>query len=105
ATIRDRRRAGLPYARLALAVAAWIRYASGRDEVGRAIDVADPQQATFAALAARHGDNHAALADAFIDLKPVFGDLGADADFRARISRAVVVLFHDGARKALATLS
>jgi len=104
ATIRDRRRAGLPYTRLALAVAAWIRYASGRDEAGRAIDVADPQQPTFAALAARHGDNRAALADAFIDLKPVFGDLGEDADFRARIGRAVVVLFRDGARKALANL-
>ncbi len=101
-TIRDRRRAGAPYARLALAVAAWIRYASGRDEAGRPIDVADPHAREFARLAATHGDNAGALADAFIDLRAVFGDLADDLAFRTAVREDVAMLFRDGARAALA---
>ena len=87
---------------MALAVAAWIRYASGRDEAGAPIDVADPLHPTFARLATAHGDNAEALADAFIDLRPVFGDLADDLAFRAAVRGAAVALFDDGARAALA---
>lgn len=103
-TIRDRRGAGSPYPCLALAVAAWIRYASGFDEAGRAIEVADPLAPAFARLAAAHGDNHAGLADAFIDQKSVFGDLADDLSFRATVRTAAVDLFRDGARTTLARL-
>jgi fructuronate reductase len=41
-TIRDRLEAGQPFDRLALGVAAWMRYALGTDEQGKAIDVRDP---------------------------------------------------------------
>jgi fructuronate reductase len=104
-TIRDRRRDGLPYTRLALAVAAWIRYASGRDEANRPIDVADPLKTTFVQIAATHGDNHAALANAFLDLRPVFGDLCGDLPFRTIVVDGAVRLFRDGARKTLAHLA
>ena len=41
-TIRERLARGLPIPRLALAVAAWIRYVAGLDEAGQPIDVRDP---------------------------------------------------------------
>src|SRR5450432_2519867 len=47
-TVRDRIGAGAPFSDLALAIAGWIRYASGTDEQGGRIDVADPLAATFA---------------------------------------------------------
>ncbi len=102
-TIRDRRRAGAAYPRLATAVGGWIRYASGSDEAGRAIDVADPLRETFARLAAAHGDNRAALADAFIDLRSVFGDLGDDPAFRKTVRDAAIALFDDGVHATLAS--
>jgi fructuronate reductase len=104
-TIRDRRAAGAPYARLALAVAAWIRYASGRDEAGAPIAVADPMAATFARLAAAHAGHPAGLANAFVDLAPVFGDLGGDAAFRRLVVDDVAALFRDGTRAALARIA
>jgi len=104
-TIRDRRHDGLPYTRLALAVGAWIRYASGRDEASRPIDVADPLKTTFAQITAAHGDNHAALANAFLDLRPVFGDLCGDLPFRTIVVDAAIGLFRGGARKTLARLA
>lgn len=102
-TIRDRRRAGAPYTRLATAVGGWIRYASGTDEAGRAIEVADPMRETFARLAATHGDDRAALADAFVDLRPVFGDLADDQAFRKAVRDATVALFRDGVHATLAS--
>ena len=41
-TIRDRLKRGPPFGRLALGVAAWMRYVTGVDEKGGAIDVRDP---------------------------------------------------------------
>ncbi len=103
-TIRDRRREGLPYPRLALAVAAWIRYASGRDEANHPIDVVDPLGATFARIAVTHAGNPVGLADAFIDLRRVFGDLADDLPFRAAVRAAAADLFRKGARATLARL-
>ena len=50
-TIRERLDAGQPIPALALAVAAWIRYVGGVDEVGRTIDVRDPMAARLRVLA------------------------------------------------------
>jgi fructuronate reductase len=104
-TIRDRRAAGAPYPRLALGVAAWIRYASGRDESGRPITVADPLASTFARLAAAHETEPAAMAAAFLDIAPVFGDLSADREFRRQVGEGVVALFRDGTRAVLARVA
>ena len=41
-TIRDCLKLGAPFDRLALGVAAWMRYVTGIDEKGEAIDVRDP---------------------------------------------------------------
>ena len=48
---------------LALAIAGWIRYASGTDEAGRPIVVADPMAAKFAAIAEAARGNAAQIAD------------------------------------------
>lgn len=101
-TVRDRIAAGASYAHLALAVAAWIRYASGRDEEGRAIAVSDPLASRFAAIAAWAAGDASRVAEGFLDLKPVFGELATHAQFRAKVRENVRRLFHDGARATVA---
>jgi len=97
ATVRDRLHAGAPLVHLPLAVAAWIRYASGSDERGNRIEVQDPLAASFAAIVAHAGGVAPAIADGFLDLAPVFGDLGSHASFRTAVRGCVVDLYRDGA--------
>jgi fructuronate reductase len=102
-TVRDRIAGGKSIAHLALGVASWIRYASGIDEQGRAIEVSDPLAATFRQIASSAGGNPASMAEGFLDLVAVFGtDLATDAAFRSVVCRNVVALFQDGVRKTLA---
>jgi len=103
ATVRERLVGGGSIAHLALAIAGWIRYASGTDEHGKAIAVSDPLAAKFAAVAAAARGNAAHIADGFLDLTEVFGaDLSANAVFRRAVSRDVGGLFRDGVRRTLA---
>ena len=105
-TVRDRLAGGGSIRHLALAVAAWIRYASGRDEAGAPIVVADPLAARFAVIAAEAGqgaDAAARLTDGFLALTAVFGaDLPAQPAFRAAVAHNVAALLRDGARRTLA---
>jgi len=101
-TVRDRIGAGAPFPHLALAVAGWIRYASGTDEQGSAIAVADPLAATFAGIVADARGDAGPVADGFLDLKAVFGaDLVAHYAFREAVRENVIALFRDGARTTL----
>jgi len=54
-TIRDRLAAGASVTRPALSVAAWMRYVTGLDEQGRAIDVSDPLRENCGAAPTRPG--------------------------------------------------
>jgi fructuronate reductase len=102
-TIRDRLRAGAPIDRLSLAVAAWIRYASGRDEQGRAIEVADPLAARLAAISAAAGSDPAALAQGFLGIGEVFGaDLPREERFTAALTGWLGSLLSHGARATVA---
>jgi fructuronate reductase len=102
-TVRDRLATGAPIAHLALAVAGWIRYASGHDEQGRPIAVSDPLAATFASIVATAGNDSARIAAGFLDLASVFGaDLTANAPFRAAVTGNVIALFRDGVVRTLA---
>lgn len=96
-TIRDRQRAGAPFARLALGVAAWIRYATGIDEKGAPIDVRDPLAGIIKSRV--QGITSAAeLMAAFFGLEQVFGtDLPAIPQFRAAVEAALTSLLRDGA--------
>ncbi len=101
-TIRDRMRAGASWRHLALAVAAWIRYAGGKDEHGVSIDVQDPLAATFAGIVRDAQGDPAAMADGCLDLKSVFGtDLTAHHAFREAVRANVVALVRDGTRATL----
>ncbi|WP_408593661.1 mannitol dehydrogenase family protein [Paracoccus marcusii] len=97
-TIAEGRAAGRPVPGLTLAVAAWMRYASGRDEAGGAIEVKDPLAPQMAAL---WRDDPAVTVDGFLALSQVFpAVLRDDAGFRAELTDALIRLVHDGARVA-----
>lgn len=97
-TIRDRIAAGRSYERLALGVAAWMRYAGGVDEKGEAIDVRDPMVERFKAIAAEAGGDPGRIVDGFLALREVFGtDLPADPLFRALLVQLLGNLFELGA--------
>ncbi|WP_042252888.1 mannitol dehydrogenase family protein [Paracoccus sp. PAMC 22219] len=97
-TIAEGRAAGRPVPGLTLAVAAWMRYVSGRDEVGAAIEVKDPLAPRLAAL---WRDDPAATVDGFLGLSQVFpAALRDDPGFRADLTDALTRLVRDGARVA-----
>lgn len=99
-TMQDRLRMGLPIDTHALAVAGWMRYVTARDETGKAIDVRDPLAAELAAIAAKAGPVADRLAPALLDVRSIFGELGADARMRSAVTRALAKLYEVGARQA-----
>ncbi len=100
-TVRDRIARGAPYRHLALAVAAWIRYASGTDEAGAPIVVSDPLAGEFRRIAQAATGDPAATAAGFLDIRAVFGDLADNPSFRVAVTRNVVALFDVGVRRTL----
>jgi fructuronate reductase len=104
-TIRERLKAGAPIDHLALGVAAWMRYVSGTDETGAAIDVRDPLAAEFAARAARAGRNATALSAALFDIESIFGpDLPREQVFTQAVQRHLAKLFDKGAKATAAAV-
>jgi fructuronate reductase len=102
-TVRDNLRSGRSIDLLALAVAGWIRYASGSDETGQQITVSDPMAGEFARLAAAQRGNPPALAREFLGLRAVFGaDLPADPRFAGKVAGWLSALFADGAARTVA---
>lgn len=98
-TIRDRLKAGQPIGALALGVAAWMRYATGLDEKGAAIDVRDPLKDLLRAKADQAGPDAARLATALLSVEQVFGsDLPANPAFTAAVTAALDSLFSKGSR-------
>lgn len=101
-TIRDNLAAGRPIDRLAVAVAGWMRYVLGRDETGRAIEIADPLAGRFATLAQSHPEPRS-FARALLAIESVFGDdLPRDARFTGPVTAALVALCDGGAARTLA---
>ncbi len=97
-TIRDRFAAGRSIDRLALGVAAWMRYATGTDEKGEPIDVRDPLAERFAEIARGAGRNAEALVSGFLGIREVFGnDLAGSADFRTLLISHLDSLLEHGA--------
>lgn len=105
-TIRDRLAAGQPISRLALGVAAWMRYVTGIDEKGQAIDVRDPLAGEFARLAGASGPHAEPLAAALLGIRAIFGDdLPANPAFTGPVIAALGQLYAQGARKTVEQLS
>jgi fructuronate reductase len=104
-TIRDRLKLDAPIGRLALGVAAWMRYATGLGEEGRAHQVNDPMAAELARRAAEAGDDPAALARAYAAMPEVFGqDLADDPRFMEPVEAALTSLYANGAKATLQRL-
>ena len=101
--LRDRLARDLPIRRHALAIAAWMRYATGVDEQGGAIRVRDPMAETLATIAAREGPIASRLAPALLGISTIFGDdLGRDPRVRAAMTEALEALYLHGATRAAA---
>ncbi|WP_347137768.1 mannitol dehydrogenase family protein [Paracoccus sp. SSK6] len=99
-TIAEGRAAGRAVQGLTLAVAAWMRYASGRDEKGRPIEVKDPLAPRLAAL---WREDPAQTVAGFLALTEVFPPaLRDDAGFAADLVAALTGLVRDGARAVVA---
>jgi fructuronate reductase len=102
-TIRERLARDLPLPCLALAIAGWIRYASGVDEQGAAIDVRDPLADRLRAVQADWPEAPDARVKAVLGLEQIFGaDLPADRRFVAAVTAAYQDLWIGGARAAVA---
>ncbi|RYE87582.1 MAG: mannitol dehydrogenase family protein, partial [Hyphomicrobiales bacterium] len=97
-TIRDRRAAGAEFRRLALGVAAWMRYVTGIDEAGNPIDVKDPHAVKLRAIADAAGGDAERLADGLLGVTEIFGsDLPGDATFREVVTGHLSSVFANGA--------
>jgi fructuronate reductase len=98
-TIRDRLAAGAPFDRLALGVAAWMRYVTGIDEKGEPIDVRDPLAPRLRALADEAGPVAERLAAVLLSVREIFGDdLPADRRFTTAVTTALDRLIGAGAK-------
>jgi fructuronate reductase len=101
-TIRDRIRGGSSYDRLVLGVAAWMFYARGLNEAGKAIDVRDPLAGQIAAMT-QGLDTPEEIVTAFLSLTEVFADdLRRDAGFRPALVGALSRLLANGCASELA---
>ncbi len=102
-TIRDCLQRGAPFGRLALGVAGWMRYVTGTDEKGQAIDVRDPLAADLRKLADAAGRDAERLVRAFLGVEKVFGqDLAADPRFVTAVTERLARLLAQGAKRAVA---
>lgn len=101
-TARDRLGRGASIARLALAVAGWMRFVSGRDETGRTIELNDPLAARLRSLADAAGPDAARLAPALLGVREIFGDdLPKDPRFAGPVEDALAELFGKGAARVV----
>lgn len=101
--IRQQLKAGGPFEIAALAVAAWMRYVTGQDERGGAIDVRDPLAGRLASLAAETGSTPTALVGSYLGVEEVFGDdLPNTEAFRTAVEASVSHLYEMGARQTVA---
>lgn len=105
-TIRDCLRLGLPFDRLALGVAAWMRYVTGIDEEGQPIDVRDPLAERLRKIAGAAGPVAERLARGLLSVDSIFGtDLPRDPRFVEAVTRELRQLFAEGAKSTVARAS
>ncbi|MBA4788793.1 MAG: mannitol dehydrogenase family protein [Rhizobiales bacterium] len=103
AAARERLAAGADIRFIALGVAGWMRYVTGRDEKGAPIDVRDPLAARLRAAADGAGGDAARLAAALLQIREVFGtDLPADPRFVAAVTAPLSALLARGAAATVA---
>ncbi len=105
-TIRRRIREDRRYDRLALAVAAWMIYATGKGLDGKRIDVRDPLAERTAEIGRVADGSASRLVEGFLKLADVFGeDLSADRAFAATLEARAETLLARGVVAAVEELS
>jgi fructuronate reductase len=104
-TIRDRLATKQPVTRLALGVAAWVRYVTGVDESGGPIDVKDPLASRMRAIADAAHQDPVRLVVGMLTLGEVFGkDLPQNEVFREAVTAHVKSLFEKGSAATVAAM-
>ncbi len=104
-TIRERLKAGGGIDHLALGVAAWMRYVTGIDEKGGAIEVRDPLAAELKRRAEAAGRDAAALSASLLGIGAIFGtDLPGEERFTKPVAAHLAALFDKGAKATAASL-
>jgi fructuronate reductase len=99
---RERIAAGGLIRRIALGVAAWMRYVGGVDEKGASIDVRDPLAERLRALSEASAPDAKRVAASLLSVREVFGDdLGQDERFTAPVTAALELLLRVGAKEAV----
>jgi mannitol 2-dehydrogenase len=98
--VRDNLGSGGPVRLSAAIVASWARYAEGMDEDGQPIEVVDPLADTLVPIARSQRDNPTA----FVENRPVFGDLVDEPRFVEPYLWTLDSLHRRGARATLAAL-
>ena len=102
-TIRDRLAAGAPIDRLALGVTAWMRYVTGKDEAGAAIDVRDPLSSRLKAIGETAGRDADKLVGGYLGVEEIFGkDLRDDPRFGDAVRQGLAMLLGKGAKATVA---
>ncbi|WP_404995757.1 mannitol dehydrogenase family protein, partial [Cronobacter sakazakii] len=87
---------------LTLGVAGWMRYVSGVDEQGKAIEVCDPLLNVIHE-AVRTSEEGEARVKALLSIREIFGDdLPARTEFVAQVTQAYQLLLDNGARATVA---
>jgi fructuronate reductase len=100
-TIAARIAAEQPFARLALAVAAWMTFLRGHADDGSRYDIKDPLAARLHALAASANGEADALLAALLPVREIFSaELAAQPLFKSTLRDALVALAH-GTRNAI----
>ncbi|MHC1547303.1 mannitol dehydrogenase family protein [Phyllobacterium sp. K27] len=100
-TIRKCIETGLPFDRLALGVAAWMRYVTGMDEKGNEIDVRDPL-ATELKKRAANKNNADELLSSLMGMEQIFGrDLPQNRTFVKTVKVQLGKLMQQGAAETV----
>jgi fructuronate reductase len=99
---RERIASGAPIRRIALGVAAFLRYVGGVDEKGRPIDVRDPLAERLRALSEAAGPDAERLAASLLGVREIFGDeLARNPKFSGPVTCALELLLRVGAKEAV----
>jgi fructuronate reductase len=94
-----------PVDAIALAIAAWMRYALGRTETGNTYPIDDPLAARLAMIANGAGSSAIALVAGFLSLSDVFGgELAAHDDFRQLLTQSLDDMLQQGIRHSVREL-
>ncbi|MFK7793041.1 MAG: mannitol dehydrogenase family protein [Devosiaceae bacterium] len=101
-TIRQRLMNGQSIDRLALGIAAWMRYVKGIDEAGKPITIQDPIAEEIAEKVAKKSASPSSLAQALMGIQSMFGDdLANNPLFVGPVVEKLEMLTTQGAQKTV----